>query len=312
MNPSPVNPNATPKARALLQYLYEISGTTTLSGQHNTPAHAAQYNEQAEAITGKYPSVWGQDFGFSTGDDMDSVLFRPAIIAEAKRQYAAGSIVTLMWHAVRPIEDEPGTFSDNVQGKVTDTEWLDLVTPGTAIHTRWLGQADVIAGLLADLRDAGIPVLWRPYHEMNGNWFWWGQRTGPDGYTALWRQMYDLFVNVHRLDNLLWVWNANAPNGAHVLPYEACYPGPETVDILATDIYHNNYHQSFYDDLVALADGKPVALGEVGQVPTPEILEAQPRWAWFMIWTNFLTKGNTPEAVRALFDSPRVLSRPAA
>jgi mannan endo-1,4-beta-mannosidase len=116
-------------------------------------------------------------------------------------------------------------------------------------------------------------------------------------------------VNVHGLHNLLWVWNANAP-ASHLLPYPDCYPGAEYVDVLATDVYRNDYLQSHHDDLVTLAAGKPVALGEVGVLPTPAILAAQPQWAWFMTWTNFLTNENTPEAVRELFHSPRVINRP--
>ena len=68
-----------------------------------------------------------------------------------------------------------------------------------------------------------MPVLWRPYHEMNGDWFWWGKKTGPSGHRALWRMMYDRFVNYHGLNNLLWVWNANAP-APHILSYADCYP----------------------------------------------------------------------------------------
>jgi mannan endo-1,4-beta-mannosidase len=308
--PTPINPNATPEAQALLEFLYEISGQHTLSGQHNTPAQLSEYSDQAAQITGHYPALWGQDFGFHA-DDMDGIIYRQAVMDEAKRQRAAGSVITLMWHAVRPIEEEPVTFKEGICGEITDDEWQALLTPGTEIHSRWTRQVDVIAGFLTQLRDASIPVLWRPYHEMNGDWFWWGGRGGPDGYAALYRQLYDRLVNTHGLHNLLWVWNANAP-APHILPYSACFPGTEWVDVLATDIYRNDYQPSHYDDLMTLADGKPIALGEVGVMPTPELLDAQPRWAWFMVWTNFLTRENTPEAVRALYASPRVRNRSGA
>ncbi|MEO6997127.1 MAG: hypothetical protein ABI112_03510, partial [Terracoccus sp.] len=67
--------------------------------------------------------------------------------------------------------------------------------------------------------------------------------------------------------------------------------------------------QSHHDELLALADGRPIALGEVGVLPTPEILEGQRHWAWFMTWTNFLTRDNEPSDVRRLFDSERVRHR---
>lgn len=308
----PVNPRATPQARQLLKLIYECSGSWTFSGQHNAPRHLSTYSDLAEQITGSYPAVWGQDFGFSADGDLDGINFRPQVIAEAKRQHAEGSIITLMWHAVRPTEDEPVTFDGSVcNGMLPEADWHDLLTPGTPTHERWTAQVDVVAALLADLRDAGIPVLWRPYHEMNGSWFWWGGRSGPNGYAALYRQLYHRMVDVHHLDNLIWVWNTNAPRG-NAAPYAGFYPGHDVVDILAADVYANDYAQSHHDDLLALGEGRPIALGEVGQLPTPGTLAAQPYWAWFMTWNAFLTDGNDPSAVRELFASSRVRHRPAS
>ncbi len=95
-----------------------------------------------------------------------------------------------MWHAVRPTEDEPVTFRESVQGELTDQEWTELVTPGTQLNERWKSQVDVIAWFLKQLKYARVPVLWRPYHEMNGAWFWWGQKKGEDGFKKLWQMMF--------------------------------------------------------------------------------------------------------------------------
>lgn len=308
----PVNPDATPEARALLGQIYDVSGATVLSGQHNTPREMSHYSDLAEEITGEYPAVWGQDFGFSEDGDMDGVNFRQGVIDEAKKQYADGSIITLMWHAVRPTQDEPVTFDSSIcAGKLPDDDWQALLTPGTEVHDRWAAQVDVIAGFLTQLREASIPVLWRPYHEMNGAWFWWGGREGADGYTALYRQLYTRLVDVHQLHNLIWVWNANAPR-ADAAAYAGFYPGHDVVDVLAADVYADDYRQSHHDELVELAGERPIALGEVGVMPTPLTLEKQPRWAWFMTWTTFLTDANDPDSVRALYASPRVRSRSPA
>src|SRR5690606_20383457 len=175
----------------------------------------------------------------------------------------------------------------SIQGELTDEEWAELTTPGTELNLRWQKQVDQVAALLAQLRDAGVPILWRPYHEMNGIWFWWGDKKGPDGFAKLWKMMYDRYVNVHHLDNLLWVWNANAPRDIpfdQAYSYRDYYPGHEYVDILATDVYHFDYEQKDYEELLALAEGRPVALGEVGELPKMEILEVQPAWTWFMVW----------------------------
>ena len=302
-----VNPDASPEATALLRYLYNISGKQILSGQHNYPGTISKWSDRAHEIVGKYPAIWGQDFGFTAGGQ-DGINYRQAIMDEAKRQHQTGSIITLMWHAVRPIDDEPNGWKESVQNKLTDAQWQELITPGTALHVRWLAQVDVIAAFLKQLRDAKTPVLWRPYHEMNGGWFWWGKKHGDRGYKALWRLMYNHLTNHHQLNNLVWVWNANAPNQA-ADSYAEYYPGHDYVDVLATDVYGADYKQSHHDDLLKLATGKPVALGEVGEMPTPAILNAQPHWTWFMTWTDFLEKNNALDAVRALYNDLRVLTR---
>ncbi|WP_156250223.1 glycosyl hydrolase [Pseudactinotalea terrae] len=308
-NLDPVNRSATPAARKLLLRIQDLGGRATFSGQHNTPRELSFYSDQAYEITGSYPAIWGQDFGFAEDGDMDGVNFRPAVIEEALAQHAAGSIVTLMWHAVPPTMDEPGTFTDHVcHGPLPDRAWTDLLTPGTAVHRRWTEQVDVVAAFLMRLKEADVPVLWRPYHEMNGDWFWWCGREGEDGYQALYRQLFDRLVREHGLDNLLWVWNANAPRG-DAAAYAGFYPGHDVVDVLAADVYGNDYRQSHHDELVALGEGRPIALGEVGIMPTPEILTAQPMWAWFMTWTNFLTRDNDADAVRRLYADRRVRHR---
>jgi mannan endo-1,4-beta-mannosidase len=305
--PAPVNPHATPEARALLAYLQSISGKGTITGQHNFPNDGSRWTDQAYDLTGKYPGLYGEDFGFSAGDDKDSVLSRPATIQEVKRQYKNGAVIALMWHAVRPTEDEPVTFRDSVQGHLTDYEWQQLLTPGSPLYNRWCAQVDVIAGYLRQLRDAHVPVLFRPYHEINGNWFWWGGRPGKGGSSALYRQLYDRFVNVHHLDNLVWVWNVNSPSGS-AGPIADYYPGAQFADVAAIDIY-GEFKQEYYTSMFALADGKPIALAEVGGLPSPEVLEQQPRWAYFMAWSGVLDGMNTLDQINAVYHGPRALNR---
>ena len=297
----PVNPNITPEASELLEYLYSIRGKQTLSGQHNYPHELTRSTDSVIAITGKTPVVWGTDI--SSLDD--------ALLEEAKKQYASGSVITLMYHQVKPFHHDSMGFSRSVQGMVTDEEWEQIITPGTEYHKMWLIQIDLRAEFLKKFRDAGIPVLWRPYHEMNGMWFWYGNRQGENGIIKLWRIMYDRYTNLHGLNNLLWVWNANAPRDwkdDEAYPYELFYPGEEYVDVLAADIYKADYKQSHHDQLVELGKGKIIALGEVGALPTPEILKQQPEWTWFMCWAHFPWTHNTREQVLDLYQDARVSS----
>jgi mannan endo-1,4-beta-mannosidase len=193
-------------------------------------------------------------------------------------------MIAITWHAVRPTDDEPVTFRRSVQGKLTDAQFNDVITPGTVLYNRWAAQVDVIAGYLKQLQDAHVPILFRPYHEQNGNWFWWGGRRGERGTKALYHQLWDRLVNFHKLNNLIWVWNVDRP----MLPdrqFVDYFPGQQYIDVLSFDDY-GIFEQHYYDELNALSDGKVMAIGETGNPPAAAVFEKQPKWAWYMVWAG--------------------------
>jgi len=305
--PNPVTPQPSPEAAALLSFLYELSGHHTLAGQHAVPLLRTARLVEAERAGGKMPAVFGMDFGFDAPGTWDGINFRQSIVDDAIQKSREGYIIVLMWHAVRPIEDEPVKFSSSIQGKLTDAQWHDLITTGTEINERWKSQVDVIAYFLKQLRDAHVPVLWRPYHEMNGDWFWWGKKPGIDGYKKLYRMLFDRLVRFHKLNNLLWVYGPNEVT-AQTDGYDVYYPGDDVVDVLGTDIYSTHFAKSQYDELLAVARNKPIALAETGSVPTPEILKEQPRWTWFMYWYDPPDSGPTAEQFRNTYASDQVIT----
>jgi mannan endo-1,4-beta-mannosidase len=112
-------------------------------------------------------------------------------------------------------------------------------------------------------------------------------------------------------DNLIWVWNPNAPRdweNDEAYAYHLFYPGHDYVDILAADIYKSDYKLSHHDELLELADGKPIAIGECGRLPDPEFFDRQTQWTWFMVWAEWIWRHNEPENVRAIYNHPRVKS----
>jgi len=306
-NVSPVTPHASEEAVELLNYMYSISGKYTLSGQHCAPLVGSNSLSVVHRTTRHYPALFGQDFGFSYPGYWDGINYRQRIVDEAIRRYHEGFVITIMWHAVPPTEDEPVAFRESIQGELTDEEWQELVTPGTRLNERWQSQVDVIAWFLKQLQYAKVPVLWRPYHEMNGGWFWWGKKEGDNGYKKLWRMMFDRFINFHGLNNLIWVYNTNEFKEG-VDPHNTYYPGNDYVDILATDVYSEGFNQVNYDQLLALAGDKPIALGEVGNLPTLDKLEKQPRWTWFMAWGEPGGFGRDFRNILQMYGSDRVLT----
>ncbi|RPH90979.1 MAG: hypothetical protein EHM72_18425 [Calditrichaeota bacterium] len=311
----PVTPKASVEAKALLDLFTRISGHYTLSGQHNYPNTRDRNSQFAAKYIGKTPAVWSTDMGFAQDGDTDSYLARPDIVEEAKRQHQLGSIITICWHAVPPTADEPVTFRAqpgaspdslaSVQGKLLDQQFQDLLTPGTKLHQKWCAQVDSVAFYLRKLQQARVPILWRPYHEMNGDWFWWGGRLGPYNTRALYRQIFDRLVNHHKLNNLIWVWSVDRPNKPE-MNFSHYYPGDDYLDILALDVYGSDFNPTYYDSLLALANGKPLVLGEVGNPPTPGILASQPQWSYWVTWAG-MVRNTSKSQYTALKNDPRLL-----
>lgn len=302
---APVNPEATPEARQLLARLYQsVEEGKIISGLHHNQLMMPNYVhdlDRIKAASGKEPMIWGGDLAWDARQ----------VVEIATREHNRGRIVTIMWHVNRPFDKtERVDFRRQTQGEFTDSQWKELITEGSEMHKMWLAQVDSISNYLKVLHERKIPVLWRPYHEMNGEWFWWGYRPGEDGFPKLWQMLYDRMVNHHHLDNLIWVWNANAPRQIPddtAMPYEPFYPGHDYVDVLATDVYNNDWKQEHHDQLVALGEGKLIALGELGDLPTPEHLASMNKFAWFMIWTGFThDRWNTQEEIEAIFSLPNV------
>jgi len=341
----PCNPKASQEAVALLAYLYSIRGHKTLIAAHDYIGSGTDCYHLAKEIADQYPAIWGSDFSFLYRGETPSAIqhcgpmnvtvstpaiprekaeilpncdphtMRMCLVESATRLYERGCWITLMWHSAFPTYGDEGPDDTiwTLKNPPSWDVWRDLTTEGTSLHKQWMAQVDRIASYLRILRDRKIPVLWRPYHEMNGVWFWWCNKPGRDGYERLWRQMYCRFVDHHQLDNLLWVWNAHAPRnktGDEAYAYQDFYPGHDCVDILAADIYNNDFQQSHHDDLLRLGGGKPIAIGELEGLPAPEIFSNQKEWLWFMPWGKALIwKMNDHERTRALYNHPRCLGR---
>ncbi len=119
--------------------------------------------------------------------------------------------------------------------------------------------------------------------------------------------MYDRLVNFHKLNNLLWIYGANEVT-ANVDAYDTYYPGDDVVDVLGTDIYHSGFAKEQYDQLLALAKNKPIAIAESGTVPSPETLKEQPRWVWFMYWYDPPDTGAEGQAIHNTYNSDQVIT----
>ncbi|GGQ48104.1 glycosyl hydrolase [Couchioplanes azureus] len=293
----------TPRS-TVISYLRSITGTSIVSGQHNKEPAAAprQYSQQAFDVTGQWPGLWGGDMMFRAEDVAD----RQRVVDEARAQWSAGSLVALTWHACSPTVGATCEFEGGVKTQISSAQFQEIVTGGTYLNSVWRSRMAAVVPFLRQLRDAGVPVLWRPFHEMNESWNWWGARPGANGGAKIYQQMRDYFDS-QGLDNLVWVWNVqDNPAGGWV----SYYPGSAYVDIVSLDAWYQDHPSaSDYEQIQSIAAGKPIAIAEMGRVPDDALLTGQPRWSYFMVWSEQLRGSNSNAEIQAAYFHPRVLNR---
>ena len=300
---APANPHATPRARATLDYLASLeprSEQRMLSGQFVGfgPGAHLRLMEQIHLKTGQGPALIGVDYADFDGHGLNTTTPNQVALAYAR----AGGLVTISAHLYNPANPHAYGLRDN--GVNLD----DLLKPGTPVHTRWMRQLDELAAGLQELRAAGVVVLWRPFHEMNGGWFWWGAKE-PAAFIRLWRHMFEYFTTTKGLDNLLWVYGPN-----HMKNTTGYYPGDAFVDIVGFDAYTDHIDPSHIKGYPALARiKKPFGFSEYGphgaKNPPGDydyrrfiagVMQHFPRTTYFMSWDDKWSLAANPHSQELL------------
>lgn len=286
------NPNANKETLELKAFLDSVYGKKMISGHCNDKY--LQYIK--DATGGKAPALMGYDFNGicpSQGGNTDA----QKAINWAKNQ---GGIVQFQWHWISP--DANGDFytkNFNLASALADTN--------STSYKNIIRDIDLVARELKKLQEAGVPVLWRPLHEAEGKWFWWGM-AGGDACRKLWRLMYNRYTNLHKLNNLIWVWNSYGTTK------ENWFPGSDVVDIIAWDYADYSASGSWYQYKKLFGPtGKLFAIGEEGKVPDPNIMAAQP-WLYFMTWDYMIQEPtvkdgkNTKQWLYQVYNDSRVIT----
>ena len=309
------NPHVNARAQAVLTFIQGLESRQDhrlLSGQFTNFGQSASL-ELPDAIheqSGHWPAMIGVDYaGF------DKITHQGMIATGVPNQVAiaywrAGGLVTISAHLPNPANPNGGGLRD--QG----VDIAALLEPGTATHQRWMAELDAVAAALQELKAAGVVVLWRPFHEMNGGWFWWGAKT-PATFIRVWRHMFDYFTTTKGLDNLLWVYGPN--HGSKAADY---YPGDAYVDVVGLDAYTDDIdpkHILGYDAVARLP--KPFGFSEYGphgaENPPGDydyrrflagVKQHFPRTTFFMSWN---AKWSPPlnHFAKALYDDPWLVNR---
>ncbi|WP_150265035.1 X2-like carbohydrate binding domain-containing protein [Paenibacillus tepidiphilus] len=338
VQPVLTDPEATPETQLLMNYLTEVYGKHIISGQQEIYGGGNDGNSELEFdwiynLTGKYPAIRGFDlmnynplYGWEDGTTarmIDWVNNR-------------GGIATNSWHITVPRDFtayQLGEFVDWKEAtyKPTETNFktANAVIPGTKEYQYVKMATEDLAEQLLILQENNVPVIFRPYHEAEGNgglngqgaWFWWAS-AGAEVYKQLWDMLYTDLTETYGLHNLIWTYNSYVYGTS-----PAWYPGNDQVDLVGYDKYNTIYNRydglsgvpnedaitSIFYQLVDLTGGtKMVAMTENDTVPSVKNLtEEKAGWLYFCPWYGehlMSTAFNFPATLTTLYQSNYVIT----
>ena len=289
----------TETAKKLYTYLTENYQKNVLTGMMADVAWNNTESEKVYKMIGKYPAINGYDYIHLASSLAGANWINYGDISPVKTWWDNGGIATIGWHWNVPSVEggkDLGFYKKGSNGGNGETSFsiANAVTEGTWESKVIEKDLESIAKYIKLLKDAGIPVLWRPLHEASGGWFWWGAGTA-EQYKKLWITMFDYF-KAQDLTNLIWVWTYESN--------ESWYPGDNYVDIIGCDIYGDNAASCAkkYNDILNAHSNKMIALTECGYSDwsksniayISDQWEAGAKWAWFMPW--YSTDTHAPQA----------------
>jgi hypothetical protein len=290
-----------PTAREqLLNRLTDLQQRGTMFGHQDDPFYGigwAYEDRRSDVLEscGDWPAVMGFELGgIEMGDskNLDSVPF-DRMRAEIQAHHRRGGVITISWHPRNPVttSNHPHTWPEGSAWDATDGVVATLLEGG-ANHELFLTWLESVRTFLASLKDDegnAIPLIFRPWHENNGAWFWWGDtHCTPDEYRALYALTQDQIINhKSQITNILWSYSPNLMGNMTEDTFLQWYPGDERIDLIGLDAYQWGTEEDFVRqtraDLAFLCafgaqHHKPVALTECGYRSVPD-----PTW-----WTRVL------------------------
>jgi mannan endo-1,4-beta-mannosidase len=304
-----IDPSADEATKKLYAFIVAQFGKKIISGQ----TEADKDFNHIKNLTGNTPLIRAYDMqpycpmysynwangGFAFGADTSSQNVNRAI--SWYKNNNKKPIITFQWHWHSPSGGTVGTNTFYTENTTFDV--AKAVVSGTQENQDAIRDIDAIAVQLKKLRDAGVPVLWRPLHEAGGTWFWWSAKGGK-AYKALWDIIYERLTNYHQLHNLIWVWTGDALEW---------FPGNDKVDIAGIDSYPGNKNYTInkeeYDKIYGVTKGaKILAMTENGPIPDIEMsLKNGVQWSFFMSWYD-VTIGNDDQHLKSVYQNPKVIT----
>lgn len=286
------NPNATKLTKNLYRNLRQLDRKHIIFGQQDALAYGVGWKNisgqsDIKLVVNDQPGIYGWDIAhieLDSSRNIDGVSFKK-MLQYIREGFNGGAIITISWHARNPLSG--GSAWDTTAGTVAS------VLPGGSMHLLYKQWLDKVAAFFNQCRDQkgnAIPILFRPFHELTGNWFWWCKNNcTPQEFKQLWSFTQNYLQQEKKLNNLIYVYNTAGFSSPS--EYLERYPGDDKVDVLSMDSYQHQYGQEqqaafventrkqlSYLSTIANKKNKIAAFAETG-------LEAVPDAKW---WTNTL------------------------
>jgi len=237
LNVKLVDSSATQETVLLFHNLKKLSERKVIFGHQHTTAYGVGWRgdsnrSDVKDVINTYPGLYGWDFeALFWPDNQNFENFPlPKLVREA---YYRGGVNIFCWHAANPVTNN--SFYDT-------TVAVRKIVPGGGFYLKYLRALDRIADFVSELKDSTgkpIPIIFRPFHEFDGSWFWWGKRhTTREDFIELWRTTVDYLKNKRKLSNILYAFSPDR-NFYSEEDFLERYPGDDYVDIVGTDIYYD-------------------------------------------------------------------------
>lgn len=242
-----VDPNATKETVALFYNLKKLAKTKIAIGQQdafNSFYQDAGGDTDIKKNTGYDPAVLGSDFMFiadkENNSQPDNWFYGEEIkiIANVKLAYSKDMINTFCWHLREPYKEDTFYAADMTSEQKTTA--FKSILPGGANHEWYKKKLDKVASVVSNLKGLNgelIPIIFRPFHEFDGSWFWWGASfCSPDEYKMAYQFTVDYLKNTKGVHNILYAFS---PDNSYTTEsnYLSRYPGDKYVDVLGMDNY---------------------------------------------------------------------------
>ena len=239
-----VDKNASTETVALFYNLRNLGKTKIIIGQQDAFNSFYQNSGSSDIkkTTGNDPSILGSDFMFITDKDNPNnnwyIQQKNKIIQDSKDAYAKGMINTFCWHLREPYNEKSFYSADMTSEQRTDA--FKSLLPGGKFNDWYKKKLEKVASVVSNLKDTNgkqIPIIFRPFHEFDGNWFWWGANyCTAEEYISVYRFTVNYLRDTKNVHNILFAFS---PDNSYTTPssYLSRYPGDDYVDILGMDNY---------------------------------------------------------------------------